>query len=166
MGEVILDRKELGGRLPQQLAAAEQVLNLHLRNGGVIQGFAPEAWPEIPLEMLREAVINALVHRDYSLSSSIRLLLFDDRLEVRSPGRLPNGVTIANIRLGIHVERNPVLLSLMARLGLMTRLGSGILPMLRLAAETGLPEPGLLETEMEFVVTLYRPTIWPPAGRR
>lgn len=156
-GEVILDRKELGGRLPQQLEGVEQLLRLHLRNAGVIHGFEPEARYEMPLEMPREAIINALVHRDYSLAAPIRIFMFDDRLEVRSPGRLPNGVTVDNIRAGIHVERNPIILSLMAKLGLMTRLGTGILRMLRLAAEVGLREPGLVETEAEFVVTLYRP---------
>jgi ATP-dependent DNA helicase RecG len=156
-GETILDRKELTGRLPQQLEGIEEVLRLHLRNAGVIRGFEPEARYEMPLEMPREALINALVHRDYSLAAPIRVLMFDDRLEVHSPGRLPNGVTVDNIRAGIHVERNPIILSLMAKLGLMTRLGTGILRILRLAGEAGLPEPGLVESESEFVVTLYRP---------
>ncbi len=155
-GESIIDRKEIGGRLPQQLERIEQLLRLHLRRAGVIRAFEPETQYEMPLEMLREVLVNALVHRDYSLSSSIRVLMFDDRLEVHSPGRLPNGITIENIRLGIHVERNPILLSLMGKWGLMTRLGTGILRILRLAADNGLPEPLLAETATEFVVTLYR----------
>jgi len=162
-GESILDRKEIGGRLPQQLEGIEQLLRLHLRRGGVIRAFELEAQYEIPLEMLREVLVNALVHRDYSFSAPIRILMFDDRLEVHSPGRLPNGITIENIRVGIHVERNPILLSLMAKWGLITRLGTGILRILRLAADNGLPEPGLVETTTEFVVTLYRP-IPAPSG--
>jgi len=156
VGESILDHKTLTGRLPQQLEGIEEILRLHLKKSGTIHEFEPESRYEMPLEILRETLVNALVHRDYSLSTPIRVLMFDDRLEIHSPGRLPNGVTLENIRAGIHVERNPIILSLMAKLGLMTRLGTGILRIFRLAAETGLSEPGLIESQTEFVVTLYR----------
>lgn len=156
IGETFLDHKTVAGRLPQQLDGIEELLRLYLRQSGHIRNFEPETRYEMPLEILREAIVNALVHRDYSLTSAIRLFLFDDRIEVHSPGRLPNSVTIDNIRAGIHVERNPVILSLMAKLGFMTRLGTGILRIFRLARETGLPEPALVETDTEFVVTLYR----------
>jgi len=155
-GEMILDHKTLNGQLSQQLFGMEDLLRLHLSNKGNIRAFEPETRYEMPLEMLREVLVNALVHRDYSLSAPIRLLMFDDRLEVHSPGCLPNSVTVENIRAGIHVERNPIILSLMAKLGLMTRLGTGILRILRLASEAKLPQPDLVETETEFVVTMYR----------
>ena len=155
-GETILDRKTIDGRLPQQLEQVESLLRLHLRNAGVIRGFKPEVQTELPLEMLREALTNALVHRDYSLSAPVRVFLFEDRLEIRSPGPLPNSVTLENVRAGIHVERNPIILSLMSKLGLMTRLGTGIVRIYRLAAERGLPEPELEESDSEFVVILYR----------
>ena len=155
-GEIILDRKTVEGRLPQQLDQIESLLRLHLREAGVIRGFGPEVQAELPPEMLRESLTNALVHRDYSLSAPVRVILFDDRLEIHSPGQLPNGVSVENVRAGIHVERNPIILSLMSKLGLMTRLGTGIVRIFRLAAERGLPEPKLEETSTEFVVTLYR----------
>ena len=155
-GEIILDRKTVEGRLPQQLDQMESLLRLHLRDAGVIRGFEPEVQAELPAEMLRESLTNALVHRDYSLSAPVRVILFEDRLEILSPGQLPNGVTVENVRAGIHVERNPIILSLMSKLGLMTRLGTGIVRIFRLAAERGLPEPELEERDAEFVVTLYR----------
>ncbi len=155
-GEVILDQKTLMGRLSEQLAGMEDILRLHLANRGTIRNFEPERGYEMPLEMLREALVNALVHRDYSLSAPIRVLMFDDRLEIHSPGCLPNSVTVDNIMAGIHVERNPIILSLMAKLGLMTRLGTGILRILRLAKEAQLPAPLFVESAYEFVVTLYR----------
>lgn len=155
-GKVILDHKTLNGRLSQQLFGMEDLLRLHLSNKGTIRNFEPETRYEIPLEMLREALVNALVHRDYSLSAPIRVLMFDDRLEIHSPGCLPNTVTVENIKAGIHVERNPIILSFMAKLGLMTRLGTGILRILSLADEAQLPPPDFVEYESEFVVTLYR----------
>lgn len=156
IGETFRDRKTLEGRVPQQVQGIEDLFRLYLKQRGHIKEFEPEIRYEMPLEILREVVMNALVHRDYSLSAAIRIFMFDDRIEVHSPGRLPNSVTIDNIRAGIHVERNPVILSLMAKLGFMTRLGTGILRIFRLAQETGLPEPALMETETEFVVTIYR----------
>ncbi len=156
LGENFLDHKTIDGTLAQQLEKIEEVLRLHLKKIGTIREFEPESHYEMPLEILREAIVNALVHRDYSISSSIRLLMFDDRLEVHSPGKLPNSVTVDNIRAGIHVERNPIILSLMAKLGFMTRLGTGILRIFRLARDTGLPEPELMEKDNEFVITIYR----------
>ncbi len=151
LGENFLDQKTIDGTLPQQLERLEELLRLHLKKSETIREFEPESHYEMPLEILREAIVNALVHRDYSLSSSIRVLMFDDRLEVHSPGKLPNSVTVQNIRAGIHVERNPILLSLIAKLGFMTRLGTGILRIFRLARDTGLPEPELPDG---------RPSLW------
>jgi len=62
---------------------------------------------EIPPEALREAVINAIAHRDYHIPAQIRIFIFDDRIEIISPGKLPNTITLENIRMGVHAERNP-----------------------------------------------------------
>ena len=70
---------------------------------------------------LGEAVVNAIAHRDYSLSGSqIRVFLFQDRIEVRSPGRLPNSVSLENIKLGVHAERNRAVATLLTQLGYMS----------------------------------------------
>src|SRR5690554_2315486 len=66
---------------------------------------------EIPETALQEALINAVVHRDYYLQSNIRLFVFDDRVEIISPGSLPNTLTVDTIKAGVHVARNPILLS-------------------------------------------------------
>ncbi|MBI4769103.1 MAG: hypothetical protein HY784_01480 [Chloroflexi bacterium] len=79
------------------------------------------------LAALGEAVVNAIAHRDYSLGGSqIRLFVFSDRIEVRSPGRLPNSVTLDNIRLGVHAERNRRLAGLLTHLGYMSAIGTGV----------------------------------------
>lgn len=72
-------------------------------------------------------MVNTIAHRDYRLSGSqIRVFVFDDRIEVRSPGRLPNSVTLDNIKLGVHAEHNCTLATLLTQLGYMSALGTGI----------------------------------------
>ncbi len=76
---------------------------------------------------MQEAVVNALVHRDYFIDSSIRIFIFDDRVEIISPGKLPNTVTVDNIKQGIQIARNPILLSYIPKLRIPYRgIGSGI----------------------------------------
>ena len=73
-----------------------------------------------------------------------------------NPGRLPNTVTLDNILLGIHAERNPILVTLLSRLGFVSRIGTGIPRMVRLMREHGLPDPQFQIVDHEFRVTLSR----------
>ena len=83
--------------------------------------------PEIPEAVFEELLVNALVHRDYLISASIRLLVFDDRIEIQSPGHLPDNMTVEKIRTGNSNIRNPILASYAAkRLLPYHGLGSGI----------------------------------------
>ena len=111
---------------------------------------------EISIEALREAVVNAVAHRDYSIRSHIRIFIFDDRIEVRSPGRLPNTVTVENIRYGIHVERNPTVVSFLTKRGFMGQIGTGIVRMIRLMREYVGKEPEFYERDFEFHVILTK----------
>ncbi len=70
---------------------------------------------EIPEEAFGEAIANAIVHRDYFVRAPIQLRIFENRLELESPGTLPNTLTEQNIQLGIHIERNPIILSALER---------------------------------------------------
>ncbi len=83
--------------------------------------------PEIPSLVFEELLVNALVHRDYLVSASIRLFIFDNRIEIISPGHLPDNLTVEKIRLGNSIIRNPILVSYAAKGMLPYRgLGSGI----------------------------------------
>ena len=83
--------------------------------------------PEIPPTALEELLVNALVHRDYLISAPIRLFVFDNRIEIISPGHLPNNLTVDKIRAGNSAIRNPILVSYVAKGLLPFRgLGSGI----------------------------------------
>jgi len=142
MGEEIVDRKEIGGRLPQQINQAETFLKEHTYLSGQIKGFRRQDIPMYPIEVLREAVVNAVAHRDYSLSGArIRLFVFDDRVEVHSPGTLPNTVTLDNIRTGYSMARNRRILETLLHLGYASRIGSGIPRMIRLMREHSGREP-------------------------
>lgn len=83
--------------------------------------------PEVPKEVFEELLVNALVHRDYMVSAAIRLLVFDDRIEIISPGHLPNNLTVEKIQAGNSNIRNPILMSFVAKKILPYHgLGSGI----------------------------------------
>lgn len=156
IGEEFLDRKEILGTLEDQITDAETWLRLRLPVAGKITGFRREDIPEIPSFVLREAIVNAVVHRDYTLRTQIRMFVFDDRIEIMNPGRLPNTVTLDNIRLGIHAERNPILTTFLSRLGFVSRVGTGIPRMIRLMRQHGLPDPEFQIVDHEFRVVLRR----------
>jgi len=112
-----------------------------------------------PIEVLREAVVNAVAHRDYSLSGArIRLFVFDDRVEVHSPGTLPNTVTLDNIRTGYSMARNRRILETLLHLGYASRIGSGIPRMIRLMREHSGREPEFELRDNLFLVRLWRRT--------
>jgi ATP-dependent DNA helicase RecG len=99
--------------------------NLHKAQAG--QGVNAPGTPEIPPLVFEELIVNALVHRDYLISAPIRLFIFDNRIEIVSPGHLPNNMTIPKIKNGNSNIRNPILVSYVAKGLLPYRgLGSGI----------------------------------------
>ena len=152
----LLDRKDFGGPVDRQIADTEEFLGRQLASHVAIRGFEPET-PEyaLPLEAVREAVRNAVVHRDYAVTAQINVTMYDDRLEVVSPGRLLNSVTVESMKLGaVHVERNPLIATVLAKRHLMTERGSGVRRMVVLMRQRGLPEPEIEERGPALMVTL------------
>lgn len=114
-----------------------------------------EKW-EIPPEALREAIINAVVHSDYTQQGSpIRVAMFSDRIEIDSPGMLPAGLTIDEIRRGVSKLRNRVMGRIFHELGLIEQWGSGIQRMIAACHESGLAEPTFEEIGFQFRVTFF-----------
>ena len=151
------DSKRLDGTLLDMLEGAVRFLDIHLRTPRRIQGFAPEAYPELPKEALREVLVNALAHRDYTITAPIRLFIFDDRVEVRAPGGLPNTVTIEAMKLGwTHVLRNPTIYLMFERLGMVTGIGSGVYRTVQLVRAATGQEPAIFVAGNELVVSLPR----------
>ena len=87
--------------------------------------------PEIPLIVFEELLINALIHRDYFINANIRILIFDNRIEIISPGKLPNNLTVAKIQRGVSVKRNQTLSSFAFDVLNFRGIGSGILRALK-----------------------------------
>ncbi|MEI6387966.1 MAG: RNA-binding domain-containing protein [Spirochaetota bacterium] len=123
-----LDKVELKGRLPEQFATAMTFLERNLRHvqGNPALGFNQVGMLEVSREALQEVVVNALVHRDYLINASIKLFVFSDRVEIISPGILPNSLSIEAVRLGVSVPRNSVLLSHAQYVMPYSGLGSGL----------------------------------------
>jgi ATP-dependent DNA helicase RecG len=151
------DQKRLEGRLPDMLRDALRFPDIHLLRRHRIHAMEPEARTEIPVEVLRESLVNAWAHRDYTLIAPVRVLVFDDRVEVRTPGQLPNSVTLEALRFGVHVLRNPTMYNMLLKIGLVTDAGSGIPRMIRLHRDATGAEPILSLQGPEFVVSLPRP---------
>ena len=154
------EKKDIEGRLIDQIERTETILKDYLRSETKIEGFKKEEPRfEIPIESLREAVINAVAHRNYQLPSQIRIFIFDNRIEIKSPGRLPNTVSIENIKFGFPLHRNPLIVSLLAKEHRMTEIGTGIPRMIRLLKEHTGREPDFEESDQEFIVRIWRPDL-------
>lgn len=104
------DSETIRGTLLKQFQSGLYFVNRNLHKIPTEPDFNATSKWEIPEFAIREALSNAIVHRDYFVNSSIQINLFNDRLEIISPGKLPNTLTEENIRSGIHIERNPIIL--------------------------------------------------------
>ena len=151
----IEDHAELKGHLPGAIEEAIAFVEKHSTHGARIGRVRrSETW-SLPPAAVREAVINAVAHSDYSQSGApIRVALFDDRLEVENPGLLPFGLTVADLPLGVSKLRNRVIGRVFHELGLMEHWGSGVQRMLAACRDAGLAVPVFEEVGIRFRVTL------------
>lgn len=121
-----LDSEDIDGTLPEQFTRAFAFIKRNLRHLQGDQGFNSLGQLEIPEAALEELLVNALIHRDYFTSASIRVLVFADRVEIISPGHLPDSLNIEAIRRGVTNRRNPTLTDHAVQLLPYRGLGSGI----------------------------------------
>jgi ATP-dependent DNA helicase RecG len=152
------DHKRIEGRLLNVIEDTMRFLHIHLLLPHDIQGIEPEYQPELPTEVLREALVNALAHRDYTISGPIRVLIFDDRVEFHAPGLLPNSVKIEKLPFGVHFPRNPTIYATLLRLGFVTDVGSGIPRIIHQTQQAVGRAPDLFIQGSEFVLSLPRPS--------
>ncbi|MBI6728262.1 putative DNA binding domain-containing protein [Pseudomonas amygdali] len=129
--ERYIDSRAITGKLADVFQQALGFIIANTRAVQGAQGFNSPGQAEIPRIVWEELVANALVHRDYFISAPVRVLVFMDRVEIISPGHLPNNLTIENIKAGNSNMRNPILASFAAKLLPYRGLGSGLLRALR-----------------------------------
>jgi ATP-dependent DNA helicase RecG len=148
-------KQEIRGTLPDQLRGAEVFVRDHLRSVARLVGLTREETPEYPLEAVRELLVNAVAHRDYSQQGdTIHLHIFADRLEVHSPGGLPGPVTLENL-LEARFSRNAVIAQVLSDMGFVERLGYGLNRVLTALKQNNLPPPKFEELGGTFRVTLF-----------
>lgn len=154
-----IDRKEYSGNLFGQLNSAIGFIKSHINIAGVISGSGLRRKDvlEIPEEVFREAVLNAIVHRDYSISGSdIKIAVYNSRIDVISPGGLPKSITVEEIYAGRSEIRNKIIARIFREAGIIEQWGSGI-PRIREACEQkGLKTPEISENGMFVKLTIYR----------
>lgn len=136
-------------------AAYEYVLR-NINMGSEINGLYRTDIYELPTECIREMICNAVVHRSYLHPSSIQVAVFDDRVEVTSPGMLFGSLRLEDIKEGISIPRNRALVYAFTYMNIMEHWGSGIPRIIRRCRELGLEEPELLEIAGNFRINLFR----------
>lgn len=152
-----IDSKEISGRVYEMLDEAEIFFKRNTRLANKIVGFKRVDIPEYPYEAVREALINAIAHRDYDREESqIMFSIFDDRIEISNPGGLLPGLNIRKLE-GKHATRNKKICSIFKETKYMERYGTGIIKMKNLMMEHGLEEPEFEEEGDFFVVRFYGP---------
>lgn len=153
----IFDHTELHDPLPRAVDSILLFLKKHAMRGADFSEIRRKDIWSIPIRILREVVINALVHADYShRGTPFRVAFFDDRIEVENPGLLLPGLTVEDLKRGVSQIRNPVIARVFRELDLIEQWGSGVPGIFREAREQHLPEPEILEIagRVRFIVHL------------
>ncbi len=150
---VFRDRKELSGSLLTQLEDAYAYIDRYNKTQATFDGLARIDKRDYPQEALREALLNAITHRDYGFSGSTLISIFDDRIEFVTIGGLIRGLTFDDIMLGVSALRNQHLANILYRLHLIEAYGTGILKINESYAEHA-TKPLIEVTDNAFKITL------------
>lgn len=150
----VSDRSECYGPLVDVVAGCMAFFARHTRRFEAVSGVYREAVQEYPEAAVREAVVNALAHRDYGLTgATVDIAVWDDRVEFHSPGPLPGHITVENIRVE-HFSRNRLLMRNLAATGLVEEFGEGVERMHREMEARLMPPPEFTATAASVTVTL------------
>lgn len=154
--DIFITRKEFSGSIYQQIEEAYSFVLQHINLGSRIEGLYRQDIYELPIKTIREMIANAVCHRSYLTPGKIQVALFDDRLEVTSPGMLDNEITIEKMKSGLSKIRNKGIAAAFSYMNVIEAWGSGIPRMFREAEEYGLKEPELIDLGSDFRVNLFR----------
>lgn len=155
--EEYLDGEDFVGPVPTLFEGALTFVMRTLHKVQGAGGVNSPGTPEVPRLVLEELLVNAIVHRDYLVDAPIRVFVYDDRIEIVSPGHLPNNLTVDNVLSGISNIRNPILASFAAKGLLPYRgLGSGIVRALAAWSDITLDDD---RDGNQFVAVINRPRL-------
>lgn len=153
---VFLDKREFSGPIYTQIEEAVSFVLRNIRLGATIDGLVRREQYELPPEAIREMIINAHCHRNFLEESCIQVAVYDNRLEVTSPGGLYNGLTYEEVLNGHSKIRNKAIANIFSQMGLVEAWGSGIERIFRGAERYGLPMPEIQEFDNMFRIELFR----------
>jgi predicted HTH transcriptional regulator len=159
-----LDQSEIDEYLPRAVERAVSFIERHTMHAAEIGRIRRKDIHEYPPPAVREAVINAVVHADYSIGGmTIKIAIFDDRIEITNPGMLPFGITLEAALSGASKVRNRVIGRVFRELGLIEQWGSGIGRMIAACTEVGIQRPLFEEIGNSFRVTLFNKRVGAPS---
>ena len=151
-----VDRREFSGPIQDQVQLAFQYVLEKINMGMQIKGIYRQDVYELPINSVRELIANAVAHRNYLEPGNIQVAIFDDRLEVTSPGMLLNTVSIKKMIEGYSRLRNPAIANAFAYMKIIEKWGTGIPRILRECKEYGLKKTELIDFDGDFRVNMYR----------
>ena len=153
---IFVDKKEFEGSIIMQLEKAYQYVLEKINLGSDIVGIYRVDKYEIPPKSIREVIANAVIHRSYLEPNDIQVALYDNRLEITSPGMLLSGVNVKRMKEGYSKLRNRAIASVFAYVNIIEKWGSGIPRIMSELAEYGLEEPEFITFENDFRINIYR----------
>ena len=153
-GRSIIQTRELNGSIPELVDDSLHLINSWLEKEFLLKGAKLIGKSPLPTIALREAIVNALIHRKYTIAGSVKIALYDDRLEIFSPGAFPGLMDIKNLGDGTTCLRNPHLAQLARRLHLIEKLGTGIRLIFDACQKMGIKRPDYVENG-DFVKVIF-----------
>ena len=155
-------RKEFYGSILKQMDEAYEYVNLNNNQNATYDGLKRIDHPDYPSEAIREALLNAVIHRDYDFTGSIIINIYEDRMEFISLGGLVKGITLIDIMKGVSQPRNTIVADIFYRLELIESYGTGIQKIFESYSES-LRKPEIHSAPASFVISL--PKFAAPAGK-
>jgi ATP-dependent DNA helicase RecG len=151
--DIFIDKKEFDSNLFENLENTLKFLQNHLNLSAQVEGLQLKEELEIPLLAIREALLNAIIHRDYTRNSDIKVAIYDDILEIVSPGNFPNGLTLEDVKSGRSELRNKIVANLFRELKFVESWGSGIAKVDKICKDTDTKYE--LKEEPNFVSIIF-----------
>lgn len=153
---IFVDRREYHGPIWQQIEQAYQFVLRNIHMGAKFIGLYRQDVYEIPPDAIRELIINAAVHRSYLDHNSIQVAIYDNRLEITSPGKLPMGQNLERMQEGYSRIRNEALAYAFAYMNLIEHWGSGFPRIIQKLKAAGLKAPELIGGDVDLRINVYR----------